>query len=158
MTCVPMERRSGILGCRIGIDAVAGATIAWRIRISRHDDESARCRVSRAQAQPRDFSPLTQPPTTPSTSSAISFPRRPTAIFALRRWRRGGRPPRSRDWGHQPVLSRTSFDNVTMPFVLLALPPGGAPLNAKEPALHDRIVVSASSSQPPLKGDVATTG
>lgn len=47
------------------------ATTGRKIRISRPDDESTRCRVSRAPDQLKDFSPLTPQSTTPSTSSVI---------------------------------------------------------------------------------------
>lgn len=43
---------AAILASRIDINVVAAATIARRIRISRHDDESERCRASRAGVSP----------------------------------------------------------------------------------------------------------
>jgi hypothetical protein len=54
------------------MSVVDGATIEPRIRISRPDDESARCKVSRAPGPRKDFSQPMQPPTTSSTSNAIS--------------------------------------------------------------------------------------
>ena len=63
-----------------------GVTTGLRTRIDRPDEGSARCRVSRAGDQLRDFSPLTPPSTTPSTSSAISYPPGPTAPSVRRRW------------------------------------------------------------------------
>jgi transposase-like protein len=48
-----------------------GRTIERRTRISQPDDESARCKVSRAEDQPNDFSQPMQPSTTPSTSNVI---------------------------------------------------------------------------------------
>lgn len=50
-----------------------GVTTGRRIRISRQDDENARCKGLRASGQHRDFSHFRQQPTTPSTFNAISF-------------------------------------------------------------------------------------
>ena len=76
---------SMIWGFRIATSAVDGATTEPRTRINRPDDENARCRVSRARVQPKDFPQLTQPHTTLSTSNAISFRQGPTESFARRR-------------------------------------------------------------------------
>src|ERR1700674_2726783 len=54
------------------MNAVDGATIERRIRINRPDDENTRCKVSRAWDPRKDFSQPTRPPTTHSTSNAIS--------------------------------------------------------------------------------------
>src|ERR1700737_2373272 len=62
-----------ILESQDDISVVDGATIEPRIRINRPDDENTRCRVSSARGQPKDFSQLTQPPTTLSTSNVISL-------------------------------------------------------------------------------------
>ena len=64
--------------------SAAGATIEPRIRINRPDDENTRCRVSSARGQPKDFSQLTQPPTTLSTSNVISLLQGRTEPFARR--------------------------------------------------------------------------
>src|ERR1019366_2852727 len=61
---------------------VDGATIEPRIGINRPDDENTRCRVSSVRDQPKDFSQLTQPPTTLSTSNVISFLQGHTEPFA----------------------------------------------------------------------------
>src|ERR1700738_3196341 len=61
-----------ILESQDDMSVVDGATIEPRIRINRPDDENTRCRVSSARGQPKDFSQLMQPPTTLSTSNAIS--------------------------------------------------------------------------------------
>ena len=53
------------------MSVVGGRTIERRTRISRPDDENARCRASRAGDQPNDFSQPMQPYTTPSTSNVI---------------------------------------------------------------------------------------
>jgi transposase-like protein len=65
--------------------AVGGRTTAPRIRISRPDAGSARCSPSRARAQRKDFSPLTLPSSTPSTSNATSLPLQRIALSARRR-------------------------------------------------------------------------
>ena len=62
-----------ILGSCIAIVPADGETTGWRIRISRPEDENARCKVSGALGRHKDFSPFMQWPTTPSTSNAISF-------------------------------------------------------------------------------------
>ena len=62
-----------ILESQDDMSVVDGATIEPRIRINRPDDENPRCRVSSARGQPKDFSQLTQPPTTLSTSNVISL-------------------------------------------------------------------------------------
>jgi Family of unknown function (DUF5681)/DDE domain len=56
-----------------------------KIRISRPDDGSARCNVSRALAPRRNSSQPTPPFTTSSTSNAISYQLNRTACFAPRR-------------------------------------------------------------------------
>jgi hypothetical protein len=80
-----MELQPGILGSQNAMNAVDGATIERRIRINQPDDENARCKVSRAPDQRKDFSPFMRQPATPSTSNAISPQQEPTAIFARRR-------------------------------------------------------------------------
>src|SRR5580693_5074676 len=72
MICDLTVQRRGILGSQNAMNAVDGATIERRIRINRPDDENARCKGSRAWDPRKDFSQPTQPPITPSTSSAIS--------------------------------------------------------------------------------------
>ena len=64
--------------------SVVGATIERRTRINRPDNENTRCSVSNVRGQPKDFSQLTQPPTTLSTSNAISFLQRHTEPFVRR--------------------------------------------------------------------------
>src|ERR1700730_9765620 len=61
-----------ILESQNAMRAVDGVITERRIRISRPDDESARCKVSRVPGLHKDFSQSTQPPTTSSTSNAIS--------------------------------------------------------------------------------------
>jgi tetratricopeptide (TPR) repeat protein len=62
----------GIADARLS--AVGGRTTGLRILISPLDEGSARCNASRARAQHKDFSPLTPPSSTPSTSNATSPP------------------------------------------------------------------------------------
>jgi hypothetical protein len=71
-----------ILGLQNAMSGVDGATTEPRIRISRPDGESARCKASRAPGPRKDFSHFTQPPTTLSTSNVISFQQGPTEPFA----------------------------------------------------------------------------
>src|SRR6202023_4303526 len=78
-----------ILESQDDMSVVNGATIEPRTRINRPDDENARCRVSSVLGQPKDFSQLTQPPTTLSTSNVISPRLELTEPFVRRRWRRG---------------------------------------------------------------------
>ena len=78
-----------ILESQDDMNVVDGATIEPRIRINRPVDESAKCKVSRAPGQPKDFSQLTQPPTTHSMSNAISPRQELTEPSEHRRCRRG---------------------------------------------------------------------
>ena len=73
-----------ILESQDDMSVVDGATIEPRIRINRPDAENTRCRVSSVPGQPKDFSQLTQPPTTLSTSNVISLLQGPTEPFARR--------------------------------------------------------------------------
>ena len=59
------------LGSRSTTNAVDGATTERKTHISRPDDENARCRASRVEDQPNDFSQPMQPFATPSTSNVI---------------------------------------------------------------------------------------
>jgi len=62
-----------ILGSQNAMNAVDGATIERRIRISQLDEGSARCKASRARDPRKDSSRCMPQPTTLSTSSAISL-------------------------------------------------------------------------------------
>ena len=68
---VPDKLVTVILESQVDMSVVDGATIEPRTRISRPDDESARCSVSRAPGQRKNFSQSTQQPTTSSMSNAI---------------------------------------------------------------------------------------
>ena len=89
-TCDRTAPRPATWGSKAGTNGGDGRTIEPRIRISRRGGGNARCSVSRARGQPRNFFPRTPPSTTPSTLNATSSPPPPTACFALRRWPRGG--------------------------------------------------------------------
>ena len=89
MICDLTVQRRGILGSQIAMNAVDGATIERRICINRPDDENTRCKVSRAWDPRKDFSQPTQPPTTHSTSSAISPQQERTERSGHRPCRRG---------------------------------------------------------------------
>ena len=73
---------------RPGMSRVCARTTGPRIRISRSDDESGRCRASSRPDRPSDFSASTPRSTTRSTCNATSFP---AARFAC-----SGRGPRKR--------------------------------------------------------------
>jgi hypothetical protein len=104
-----------ILGSSIGIVPADGETTGRRIRINRPGDENARCKVSKASGQHRDFSPFMQQPTTRSTSNAISFQQAHTERSGPRPCRRGAKSLLQREQDRQRDRSRLSFDNVTMP-------------------------------------------
>ncbi len=90
MICDLMLLQPVTLELQDAMSVVAGATIKLRIRINRPDDESARCKVSRARVQPKDFSQLTQPHITSSTSNAISIQAKTHRAFrasAMNIWR-----------------------------------------------------------------------
>src|SRR6202035_4892431 len=97
------------------MSVVAGATIERRTRINRPDDENTRCSVSNVRGQPKDFSQLTQPPTTLSTSNAISFLQRHTEPFVRRLRTCGTRQSRSFENIRDAEFSCSSFNNVTTP-------------------------------------------
>jgi hypothetical protein len=79
---VPDKLVSQILESQDDMSVVDGATIEPRIHINRPDDENTRCRISSVRGQPKDFSQLTQPPTTLSTSNVISLLQGRTEPFA----------------------------------------------------------------------------
>ena len=106
-----------ILGSRIGIAPADGETKGRRIRINRPDDGNARCNVSRASVQHRDFSPFMQPSTTLSMFNVISFQQGRTEPFEPRPWTHGVRPLLQHEHDRQRDHSRLSFHNVTKPFV-----------------------------------------
>ncbi len=109
-----------ILGSNVGTAPADGATIGRRILINRPDDGNARCKVSRALVQHKDFSPFTQQPTTPSTFNAISFQQGRTELFEARPWTHGVRPLLQHKQDRQRDHSRLSFDNVTKPATPMA--------------------------------------
>src|ERR1700726_1583180 len=112
-----------ILGSQNATSAVNGATTEPRIRINRRDDENARCRVSRVRVQPKNFSQLTQPLTTPSTSNAISPPQKRTEPSGLRRCRRGATSSLRREPNMPADLLRVLFGNVKVPQIRVSSAP-----------------------------------
>src|SRR5580693_5929777 len=104
-----------ILESQDDMSVVDGATIEPRIRINRPDDENTRCRVSSARGQPKDFSQLTQPPTTLSTSNVISLLQARTDPFARRLRTCGARQSRSFENIRDAEFSCSSFNDVTTP-------------------------------------------
>src|SRR5580704_13496553 len=104
-----------ILESQDDMSVVDGATIEPRIRINRPDDENTRCRVSRVRVQPKNFSQLTQPPTTLSTSNVISFLQGRTEHFARRLRTCGARQSRSFENIQGAEFSCSSFNDVTTP-------------------------------------------
>ena len=101
---------------QVDMSVVGGATIERRTRINRPDDESTGCSVSNVRGQPKDFSQLTQPPTTLSTSNAISFLQRHTKPFARRLRTYGTRQSQSFENIRDAEFSCSSFNDVTTPF------------------------------------------
>ena len=106
--CDPTVQRRVILGSRISIALADGETTGRRIRINQPDDENARCKVSGALDQRKDFSPLMPPPIIPSTFNAISFQQGRTELFEPRPWTRGIQPPLQ----HERDRRRRSFASV----------------------------------------------
>src|SRR5208282_986780 len=104
-----------ILGSQNVMNAVDGATIERRIRISQLDEGSARCKVSRAWDPRKDFSQPTQPPITPSTSSAILPQQERTEPSGHRPCRHGVKSSLRREPDVPGDLLRAIFGNVTMP-------------------------------------------
>ena len=84
-TCDHMAQRPALSASNACMSVGDGRTIGPKIRISRPDDGSARCNVSRALALRRDSSQPTPPSTTSSTSNAISYQLKRTVCFAPRR-------------------------------------------------------------------------
>src|SRR5450631_789572 len=115
MICVLTGLRQVILESQSVMNAVDGATIEWRIRISRPDDENTRCRDSRVRVQPKDFSQRTQPLTTLLTSSVISPQQERTEPSGPRRCRRGAKSSLRREPNMPAYLLRALFGNVTVP-------------------------------------------
>jgi hypothetical protein len=99
--------------------AKAHRTIDLRIRISRRGGGNARCSDSRARIQRKDFSALTLPSSTPSTSSATSLPLQRIALCAPRRSARGARQLRPLKISRAAGPSRSFVGNVTRPFRII---------------------------------------
>src|SRR3984893_17589696 len=130
-----------ILESQDDMNVVDGATTEPRIRINRPDDENTICRVSSVRDQPKDFSQLTQPPTTLSTSNAISFLQGRTEPFVRRLRTCGTRQSRSFENIRDAEFSCSSFNNVTTPaneISLRSLPSHGlSPTLSEGPSARD---------------------
>src|SRR5208337_1717873 len=96
------------------MNAVDGATIERRTRISRPGDESARCKVLNALER-KDFSQYMQQSTTHSTSNVISHRQQRTEPFGPRRCRHGTKSSPRREADVPAELLRALFGNVTKP-------------------------------------------
>src|SRR5664279_3111311 len=103
MTSDLMLPQPMISGSRIATSVVDGATIERRIRINRPDNENARCKVSRAPGQRKDFSQCMPQPTTSSTSSAILPQQERTEPSARRRCRHGTKSSLQRELTNQKI-------------------------------------------------------
>src|SRR5208282_6259762 len=115
MTCALMGLQPVSLELQNAMSAVDGATIERRIRISRPDEGRGRCKGSRAWDPRKDFSQPTQPPTTLSTSNAISPQQQRTEPSAHRPCRRGVKSSLRREPDVPGDLLRARFGNVTEP-------------------------------------------
>jgi putative transposase len=91
-------------------------------RNNRPDDENARCRVSRVRVQPKNFSQPTQPPTTLSTSNAISPQQERTEPFARRQCARGAKSSLRHEPNMPADLLRALFGNVMVWTATTVLP------------------------------------
>jgi transposase-like protein len=98
-------RSHGAAALELGISdhrsAGDGATIGRRIRISQPDEGRGKCTVSRAWDPRKDFSQRMQPPTTRSTSNAVSFRQEHAGLFELRPQTSDARPPLLREHRRQ---------------------------------------------------------
>src|SRR5208282_5794330 len=97
------------------MNAVDGATIEQRTRISRPGDESARCKALRALGQRKDFSQYMQQSTTHSTSNVISHRQERTEPFGPRRCRHGTKSSPQREADVPAELLHALFGNVKKP-------------------------------------------
>src|SRR6202022_2153989 len=104
-----------ILGSQNAMNAVDGATIELRIRISRPDEGRGRCKGSRAWDPRKDFSQCMQRPRTPSTSSAISPQQERTEPSGHRPCIHGTKSSLRREPNGPGDLLRALFGNVTEP-------------------------------------------
>jgi hypothetical protein len=97
------------------MNAIDGATIERRTRISRPGDESARCKVLRALGQRKDFPQYMQQSTTYSTSNVISHRQERTEPSGPRRCRHGTKSSPRREADVPAELLCALFTNVTKP-------------------------------------------
>src|SRR2546425_1024757 len=114
MICDLTVQRRGILGSQNAMNAVEGATIERRIRISRPDDENTRCKVSRAWDPRKDFSQSTLRSTT-QRPTPVSSQQERTEPLEPRRCRRGAMSSLRREPSVPAELLRALCGNVTKP-------------------------------------------
>ena len=115
MTSDLMRLQPVILESQNAMNAVDGATIERRIRISRPDEERGRCKGSRAWDPRKDFSQSMQQPTTLSTSNVISPQQERTEPSGHRPCRRGVKSSLRREPDMPADLLCAQFGNVTVP-------------------------------------------
>src|ERR1700730_4853778 len=108
-----LKLQPGILKSQNAMNAVDGATTEPRIRVNRPDDESARCKGSRAR-DPR-ISQCMQQHKIPSTLSAISSQQERTEPSGHRPCRHGTKSSLRREPDAPGDLLRAIFGNVTKP-------------------------------------------
>src|ERR1019366_32480 len=119
MTLDLIQRQPVHLESQDAISAADGVTIEPRTRISRPDDEKARCKNLRALGQRKDFSQCMQQSTTHSTSNVISHRQERTEPSGPRRCRHGTKSSPRREHDVPAELLRALFDNVTRPLGML---------------------------------------
>ena len=100
------------------MNAVDGATIERRIRISRPDKGRGRCKGSRAWDPRKDFSQCMQQPIILSTSSAISPQQERTEPSGHQPCRHGVKSSLRREPDVPGNLLRAIFGNVTEPYAV----------------------------------------
>ena len=116
MTCALMELQPVSLRSQNAMNAVDGATIERRIRISQPDEGRGRCKGSRAWDPRKDFS-RSQPTTTQNTFNVQRYSpqQERTEPSGHRAGQRGVKSSLRREPDVPGDLLRTIFDNVTEP-------------------------------------------
>src|SRR5271163_318303 len=115
MTCALMALQPAILGSQDAMNAVDGATIEQRIRISQPDEGRGRCKGSRASDRRKDFSRYMQQHKIRSTSNATSSQQERTEPSEHRPYRRGVRSLPRRDVGDVANYCGLRLNIVTTP-------------------------------------------
>jgi hypothetical protein len=115
MTSDLTELQPVILESQNAMNAVDGATIERRIRISQPDEGRGRCKGSKAWDQRKDFSQCMQQHKIPSTSNVISRQQEHTEPSGRRPCGRGVKSSPRREPDVPSDLFRALFGNVTEP-------------------------------------------